>query len=424
MIRFLLKGILRDRSRSLFPSLVVIGGVMLTVVLYSWMMGFEKDIVRANASFRSGHLIVMSKPYAKNFDQTPNDLAYLGAADLLDRLKQDFPGVTWSPRIHFAGLIDVPDSSGETAAQGPVIGLGAELLSGKSNEPEVLNLSQAIVTGRLPAAPGEMMITDELAQHLNMALGQTVTIITTTMYGSMTSFNLTVAGTIRFGVAAMDRGLIIADINDIRGGLDMMDAAGEVVGLFNDGRYWPTRAEQIMKTFNESVAADSNVFAPVMMTLMEHSGLKPTLKMYGYVSGTLVSIFVVAMSIVLWNAGLLGSIRRYGEFGIRLAIGESQGHLYRFLIAESALIGLLGSIVGTILGILLSWYLQEVGIDVSSFMKNASIVMSDVLRAQVTPTSYFIGLVPGLAATLLGSMISGLGIYRRQTSQLAKEFEA
>ena len=59
MIRFLLKGIFRDRSRSLFPTLVVVGGVLLTVVLYSWMKGFEADIVRANANFRSGHLIVM-----------------------------------------------------------------------------------------------------------------------------------------------------------------------------------------------------------------------------------------------------------------------------------------------------------------------------------------------------------------------------
>jgi putative ABC transport system permease protein len=366
----------------------------------------------------------MSKPYARNFDQMPNDLASLGATELLDGLKGEFTDITWSPRIRFAGLLDVPDSSGETVAQGPVVGLGADLLSAGSIEPEVLNLSQAIVSGRMPTRTSEMLMTDDLARRLDINLGQTVTIITTTMFGSLTSFNLTVAGTIRFGVAAMDRGLVVADINDIRGDLDMMDAAGEIVGFFDDGRYWPDRAEQIMTTFNESVASDADEFVPVMMTLMEHSGLEPTLKMYHYVSSTLVSIFVVAMSIVLWNAGLLGSIRRYGEFGIRLAIGETQGHLYRFLIAESALIGLLGSVIGTLLGLLLSWYLQEVGIDVSSFMKNASIVMSDVLRAQVTTNSYFIGLVPGLVATLLGSMVSGLGIYSRQTSQLAKEFEA
>lgn len=44
-------------------------------------------------------------------------------------------------------------------------------------------------------------------------------------------------------------------------------------------------------------------------------------------SSALVLIFIVAMSIVLWNAGLMGSLRRYGEIGIRLAMGEDKRHL-------------------------------------------------------------------------------------------------
>jgi putative ABC transport system permease protein len=46
------------------------------------------------------------------------------------------------------------------------------------------------------------------------------------------------------------------------------------------------------------------------------------------------------------------------------------------------------------------------------------------MRARVTTTSLFIGFVPGLLATILGTSISGLGIYRRQSSQLTKELEA
>ena len=52
MILFLVKGLLRDRTRSLFPTLVVTAGVMLTVVLYSYIKGSENDIVRTAASFR------------------------------------------------------------------------------------------------------------------------------------------------------------------------------------------------------------------------------------------------------------------------------------------------------------------------------------------------------------------------------------
>ena len=56
-------------------------------------------------------------------------------------------------------------------------------------------------------------------------------------------------------------------------------------------------------------------------------------------------------------------------------------------------------------------------------MKNASIIVTDVVRARVTPVSYVIGFGPGLVATFLGRAVSGIGIYKRQTARLAKEFE-
>jgi putative ABC transport system permease protein len=142
------------------------------------------------------------------------------------------------------------------------------------------------------------------------------------------------------------------------------------------------------------------------------------------VSTVVIAIFVVVMSIVLWNAGLMGSLRRYGEIGVRLAIGEEKGHIYRTLIIEALMIGAVGSLLGTGLGIAFSYYLQVQGLDISAVLQNASMIISDVMRAQVTPTSFVIGFVPGLLATFLGTAISGLGIYRRQTSQLAKEFES
>jgi putative ABC transport system permease protein len=56
-------------------------------------------------------------------------------------------------------------------------------------------------------------------------------------------------------------------------------------------------------------------------------------------------------------------------------------------------------------------------------MQSASLVINDVIRAKVTPVSYVIGFIPGLIATFIGTSISGLGIYKRQTSQLMKELE-
>jgi putative ABC transport system permease protein len=394
---------------------------MLTVVLYCWIQGVTEDMISSSASFDTGHVKIMSRAYAAESDQLPNDLALIGVSDLLNALKTEYTRMVWTPRIRFGGLLDIPDEQGETRAQGPVIGLGVDLFSSHSPEYSLLNLHQALVRGKLPEKPGEIVISEAFARRLNIQLRETATLISSTMYGSMAACNFTVAGTIRFGVGALDRGSMIADIEDVQFALNMEDAAGEILGFSEDFFYYPKRAADISGDFNAKYQNPDDEFSPVMKTLRDQGGLGEMLDLMDTFSGIVITIFVVVMSIVLWNAGLIGSMRRYGEIGVRLAIGEYKGRLYRAMIAESLMIGLFGSIVGTAVGLGIAYFMQEVGFDISSFTKNASMMISNVMRARITPAGFFIGFIPGLVATFLGTAISGISIYQRQTSQLMKE---
>jgi len=423
MISFLWKGLLRDRSRSVFPFLTVVIGVLLTVLLYSWIMGAQTNFIDSSAKFSTGHVKIMSRAYALESDQMPNDLAYIGVEKLLQDLRREFPDMLWTPRIKFGGLLDIPDEQGETRAQGPVAGLGLDLFSEDSIEWDIFDLNKALVRGRMPKSPGEILLSEDFARSLGLRLGEIATLISSTMYGSMTMHNYTVVGTIRFGVAALDRGAMIADITGVQTALNMENAAGEILGYFDDYVYKNSEAETVMATFNSNYAEDNDEFSPVMKTLQLQAGLSDLLEMFGMFSAVIIIVFLAAMSIVLWNAGLMGSLRRYGEIGIRLAIGESKGHLYRSLIVESLIVGFLGSLVGTALGLAVAYYLQVHGFDISSMMKNASLMLSNVIRAKVTPFSYMIGFIPGFAATFLGTSIAGMGIYKRQTARLMKEME-
>jgi putative ABC transport system permease protein len=134
-------------------------------------------------------------------------------------------------------------------------------------------------------------------------------------------------------------------------------------------------------------------------------------------------IFIFAMALVLWNAGLLGGLRRYGEFGVRLAMGEEKGHVYRTLIFESIFIGIAGTIVGTAFGLFFAWLIQTYGIDISGMMQGNTLMMPSTIKARITPVDYFIGFIPGLFSTILGTMLAGIGIYKRKTAQLFKELE-
>jgi len=424
VIKFLIKGLLRDRSRSFFPLLTVAIGVFLTVVFYCWVQGIVGDMLQTTAHLDAGHVKVMSRAYAREADQIPNDLALLGAGGLLKQLRRDHPSLTWTSRIRFGGLLDVPDEKGETRAQAPVAGLAVDLLSPSSQEPGILNLAGGLVRGRLPQQRGEILVSDDLAGRLGLDLGGTVTLIGSSMYGSLVTANFTLAGTIRFGVQAMDRGMMVADLEDMRLALDMQDAAGEILGFLPGGFYDNVRATRLADSFNAALQKEDDPFSPTMETLRQQSGLGEMVDMMNTVVGALVAIFVLAMCVVLWNAGLMGNIRRYGEIGVRLAMGEAKGRVYRSMIAESLVLGLLGSVVGTALGLILAFVLQAKGINVGSLFENATLLMSMRMRARVTPVSFFIGFVPGLLATLAGASIAGLGIFKRQTSRLLKELEA
>lgn len=420
MIRFLVKGILRDRSRSLFPMLTVAAGALLIVLANGWIAGASNDIIWTSAAFSTGHVNVMTNAYAQERDLIPNDLAILGLDSLLHELSQKYPDMIWSPRIKFGGLLDIPDEHGETRAQTIVAGLALNLTH--SPDVDILDIDDAVVQGRVPSARNEILVSDTLAHQLNVGVGDTATLVSTSMYGSMTMHNFVISGTIHFGIIAMDRSTIIANLPDVQVALDMDDAAGEVLGYFPDLLYHDKRAEQMAARFNATEDASED-FALHMLPLAEQNGLGSMINMMDSMSGVLIGVFIFAMAIVLWNAGLMGSLRRYGEIGLRLAVGEEKGHVYRSLVGESIIIGIGGAVVGTLLGLAATYYLQVHGIDISSSMKNTTMMMSNVMRAQITPASYYVGLIPGIVAPLLGTSIAGLGIYKRQTAQLFKELE-
>jgi putative ABC transport system permease protein len=423
MIKFLFIGLIRDRNRSLLPVLVVTAGVMLTVFAYCYINGILGDTVEFSARYSSGHVKVMTKAYAENKHQVPNDLALIGVADLKTQLNEDYPSLEFVQRINFGGLLDAPDENGETKKQGVVAGIAADIISENSKEIERLNLEGALRKGNFPKQSNEVLISDEFASKLEVKPGDQVTLITSTMYGGMSIQNFVVAGTIEFGVQFMDRSGMIADISGIQDAMDMYDACGEMLGFLKSGSYDDIEALNIETTFNQKYSDPNDEFSPIMTRLRNDSIMAGYFDFIDGFVGIIITIFIMAMSIVLWNTGLIGGLRRYGEIGVRLAIGEEKGHIYRTMILESILVGIIGSFLGTIIGLGFAYWVQEVGINIGDIMKNSKMMMPTVFRAKISTPAFYLGYIPGLFSVVIGTMLSGIGIYKRKTAQLFKELE-
>ncbi len=421
---FLVKGIIRDPHRSLFPIIVVAFGVLLTTVVYSYINGEMNDLIDANARFDTGHLRVITRAYNTLSTQLPNDLALTGVEKLQASLNGAYPEYDWTARIRFVGLLDVPDDKGETKVQRPIFGMGVDLLGKGSTEKERLNLEKSIVRGRMPEKPGEILISEELATKIDAGIGSPITLLSTSSHNALAVQNFTLCGTVKFGVTGMDRGAMIADLSDMQFALEMPDGAAEILGFQKNNFYIADEVEQVKADFNARFTNSRDEFSPLMVTLGDQKGLGEWLRYVHAIGLLIVGAFMIAMSIVLLNTGLMSGIRRYGEIGVRLALGEAKNKIYAAMVYESILIGVVGSVIGTALGLAISLYLQVYGIDISGTLRNSSIMMPGVLRAKISVTSCYIGFIPGLLATVIGTTFSGVQIYKRQTASLFKELEA
>ena len=426
MIKFLTKGLLRDRSRSLFPVLVITLTVTLVIFSIGFMQGSMNSLLLDTAVILTGHEKVVTRAYSEESQLMPNDLALMDVDQLIENLEQEYPDFFWSPRITFSGLLDVPDENGETRAQGPVIAYGIDLLSNGSRQVEIWDLERSLVSGKLPEKSNDALISSKMADQLNIRIGESVTFIGSTMENAFTTYNFNVSGTFNLRKGQTDRQMMLVDLSGARLALDMDNAASEIFGFTHSLYYDDETAVALRTDYNKINSDSSDIFSPFMIALRDGNQMGTMVDISGAMMAIMGGIFLVIVMIVLWNMGLMNGLRRYGEIGLRLAMGESKGQVYRSMISEAIIIGLTGTVVGTGIGLALTYYVQENGIDYTKgieALSNSSIVMPNIFYAQVTPDLFYIGFLPGVLATVLGTMLAGLAIYRREMAQLFKELE-
>ena len=426
MIKFLTKGLLRDRSRSLFPVLVITLTVTLVIFSIGFMQGSMNSLLLDTAVILTGHEKVVTRAYSEESQLMPNDLALMDVDQLIENLEQEYPDFFWSPRITFSGLLDVPDENGETRAQGPVIAYGIDLLSNGSRQVEIWDLERSLVSGKLPENSNDALISSKMADQLNIRIGESVTFIGSTMENAFTTYNFNVSGTFNLRKGQTDKQMMLVDLSGARLALDMDNAASEIFGFTHSLYYDDETAVALRTDYNKINSDSSDIFSPFMIALRDGNQMGTMVDISGAMMAIMGGIFLVIVMIVLWNMGLMNGLRRYGEIGLRLAMGESKGQVYRSMISEAIIIGLTGTVVGTGIGLALTYYVQENGIDYTKGMEalsNSSMVMPNIFYAQVTPDLFYIGFIPGVLATVLGTMLAGLAIYKREMAQLFKELE-
>jgi putative ABC transport system permease protein len=432
MIVFLFRGILRDKSRFLFPFSVVSIGVALVVALVGFMEGVFMGMIDMTAKLNAGHLRLVNKPFYDEEHLYPLDRALAAQKETSIWLKKNSTSnIEWSPRIRWGALIDVPDANGNTRSQTPVVGMALDLKSKNSSEVRRLKLKKSLIKGQLPQKSNEMLMGNSLAQDLNVTLGQSITIIGQSFDGGLVADNYLVVGLIRFGVTAMDKKMVLVDLADAQNTFYMenmvTDWLGYLPSSFSFNHYIKAK-KSININLNTWMENPPNDWAkddqPIAISILDQQNMGSMVKTFTVIKSSVVGIFTFLMILVLWNAGVLSGIHRYGEMGLRLAFGEPYWKLIFTLGIEGLFIGILGSIIGCFFGGSFAWYLQEVGLNMGDTFAKSGLMINDVVRARLTIDGFIQGILPGIFASVAGTLVASFAIFKRSEANLFRELEA
>jgi len=173
MIAFLFRGILRDKSRFLFPFSVVTMGVALVISLVGFMEGTMSGMIEMTANLDTGHLRLVNKPYYEEEHLRPLDRSLSAQKETREWLKNNSSNkLQWFPRIRWGAILDVPDEKGDTLSQTPVIGLALELKNPDSVELKRMKLADSLIAGNMPKNTNEMLMGYQLAESLGVGINR------------------------------------------------------------------------------------------------------------------------------------------------------------------------------------------------------------------------------------------------------------
>jgi putative ABC transport system permease protein len=109
------------------------------------------------------------------------------------------------------------------------------------------------------------------------------------------------------------------------------------------------------------------------------------------------------------NTVNMGIFERVGEFGTMRALGNRSPDVLRLVLAEGLLLGVVGAVLGTLIGVLLAGVISAIGIPMPP-PPNAN--LGYVAKIRVVPSMVAGAFAIGLVATVLASILPGVKVAR------------
>lgn len=397
----LFKLALRNVGRHKRRTLLTLASIVFGVVAMILSGGFIEDtIVEVGESMihsYSGHLQVSRKGYSTYGSQSPEKYLIDKPEELRKRLAAA-PGVDdVLLRISFSGLL------GNGRSDWSIVGEGVE-----SEREAKLGSYVTLAAGRQLKASDAfgMMVGHGVARSLKLKPGDRVSLMVSTAGGAANLLEFEVVGifqtfskdydarAVRIPLSAAQELLATAGAHTAVVSLKKTDLTDAAAANLRQGL---PAAEFELKTW-----VDLNEFYTQTVTLYEQQ------------FGFLVVIILIMLLLSVSNTVNMSVFERVAEFGTMLAIGDTSQRVFRLIVTESFILGVVGSGLGVVIGIALALAISAVGIPMPP-PPNADLGYTS--KILVVPSVIAVAFVIGVVAAVLAAIIPARRVSRMEIAE-------
>ncbi|MCK4595034.1 ABC transporter permease, partial [bacterium] len=240
-LKLALRGVMRNKRRSLITILAIAIAMMAIVVMNSFMDGNEKQF-KDKVVETSGHVQLYAPGYYDERRTLPTDIAIGNLSETMETIRGTEGVTDAAAQITFSGLA----TFGGDEISGAFMGIEPEAAG------RIHDLTDAVTEGRYLTGEDASgcLVGYRMAEHLSLVPGDLLTIVTRTSYGAITAVDLTIVGIVATNNPMIDEGGVLLRLEDAQRHVELENAATMIVVNGEDPQKSRELKESLLATLN------------------------------------------------------------------------------------------------------------------------------------------------------------------------------
>jgi ABC-type lipoprotein release transport system permease subunit len=343
----------RNLWRNKRRSFIILTSIIVGVAATDWMDGLARGYTTQMLENQLGAHTAHLQIHAKGFNDNKTVQNFMRNSDsVMMAVKSKGQIKNYSRRIVTFGLLSSASNSS-----------GISLVGIEPNQEQcVTTIHRNIVEGKyFTNTANEIVISRQMAKTLDVGLGDRLVAMASTQDGTVGSELFRITGIYQSPSLSFDKMYVYVPLQIMQQMLHVDDRIAEIAIIGKD----IDSVEVMKKELSAKLGSTYEV--------LSYNDLLPSLVSQIELMNSLMYLFFVLIGTALIfgviNTFLMAVYERIREFGVLKSIGMKDVYLLIMIELEALLLGLIGSIIGTILGAGVVLIVGKVGLNLAIFSK-------------------------------------------------------